>query len=176
MSFCWVSLSSKSWCLLNVHHHLMEFKTSLSFFLYIFLLGLRHRVKTRVQVLSKMFPHLKLLCLLFIGPTLVFVTKQRNSFLIKFGVFYNKNKILTILFIVKYEKNHTFWWVFSVVGAYNQQFFAYSNEEKNKQKQERVLALVVSLWSELWNFPGPQFIACRNKLACLSPHFTFTLV
>jgi hypothetical protein len=38
------------------------------------------------------------------GPALGFDTKQRNSFLIKFGCFYNKNKILTILFIVKYEK------------------------------------------------------------------------
>ncbi len=38
------------------------------------------------------------------GPTLGFDTKQRNSFLIKFGAFDNKNKILTILFIVKYEK------------------------------------------------------------------------
>jgi hypothetical protein len=37
-------------------------------------------------------------------PTLGFDTKQRNSFLIKFGVFYNKNKILTLLFIVYYEK------------------------------------------------------------------------
>jgi hypothetical protein len=34
---------------------------------------------------------------------------------------------------------------FSVVGAHNQQFFACSNEEKNKQKQQRVLALVLSL-------------------------------
>jgi hypothetical protein len=38
------------------------------------------------------------------GPTLGFDTKQRNSILIKFGVFYNYNKILTILFIVNYEK------------------------------------------------------------------------
>jgi hypothetical protein len=38
------------------------------------------------------------------GPTLGFDTKQRNSFLIKFGVIYNKNKIQTILFIVNYEK------------------------------------------------------------------------
>jgi hypothetical protein len=41
------------------------------------------------------------------GPTLGFDTKPRNSFLIKFCVFYNKNKILTIIFIVNYEKNHT---------------------------------------------------------------------
>jgi hypothetical protein len=38
------------------------------------------------------------------GPTLDFDIKQRNSFLIKFGVLYNKSKILTTLFIVKYEK------------------------------------------------------------------------
>jgi hypothetical protein len=38
------------------------------------------------------------------GPTLGFDTKQRNSVLIKVGAFYNINKILTILFIVKYEK------------------------------------------------------------------------
>jgi hypothetical protein len=52
----------------------------------------------------KMFPHLKVLCWLFMGPTLHFDTEQRNDFLIKFDVFYNKNKILTILFIVKYQK------------------------------------------------------------------------
>jgi hypothetical protein len=46
-----------------------------------------HRDKTRVQMLAKMFPHLKLLCLLFMGLTLGFDTKQRNSFLIKLGVF-----------------------------------------------------------------------------------------
>jgi hypothetical protein len=63
-----------------------------------------HRDKTRVQMPAKMFPHLKLLCLLCMGLTLGFDTKQRNSFLIELGVFYNKSKILTILFIVKYEK------------------------------------------------------------------------
>jgi hypothetical protein len=52
---------------------------------------------------AKMFPHLKLLRWLFMGPTLGFDTKQRN-FLITFGVFFNKSNILTILFIVKYEK------------------------------------------------------------------------
>jgi hypothetical protein len=81
------------------------------------------------------------------GPTLDFDTKQRNSFLIKFGVFYNKSKILTILIIVKYEKNHTFKWVFNVVGAHNQQVFCmFKWEEKHKQKQRRVLAPVLSLW------------------------------
>ncbi len=39
---------------------------------------------------AKMFPHLELSCWTFMGPALGFDTKQRNSFLIKFGVFYNK--------------------------------------------------------------------------------------
>ncbi len=47
----------------------------------------RHRDKTRVQMLAKMFPYLKVLCQLFMGPTLGFDTKQSNSFFIKFGVF-----------------------------------------------------------------------------------------
>jgi len=54
---------------------------------------------------AKIFAHLKVKCLLFICPTLGFDTKQKNGLLIKFGdFFYNKNKILTILFIVNYEK------------------------------------------------------------------------
>ena len=63
-----------------------------------------------MQMPAKMFPHLKLLCWLFMCPTLGFDTKQRNRFFkTKFGgVFFNSKflqyKILTILFIVKYEK------------------------------------------------------------------------
>ncbi len=96
---------------------------------------------------AKMFPHLNILCLLFIGPTLGFDTKQRNSFLIKFGVFfYNKSKILTIFFIVKYEKITLFDEFLVLLGPIIRSFFfAYLNEEKNKQKQQRVLALVLSL-------------------------------
>jgi len=45
------------------------------------------RDKTRVQMAAKMSPHLKLLCWLFMSPTLGFDTKQRNSFSIEFGVF-----------------------------------------------------------------------------------------
>ncbi len=66
--------------------------------------GKIHRDKTTVQMPTKIFPHFKLKCKLFMGPTLDFKTKQRNSFLIKFGVFYHENKILTILFIVNYEQ------------------------------------------------------------------------
>ncbi len=48
-----------------------------------------HRDKTRVQMPAKIFPQLKVKCQLFMGPTLGFDTVQRNSFLIKFCVFYN---------------------------------------------------------------------------------------
>ncbi len=62
------------------------------------------RDKTRVQMPAKMFPHLILLCWLFMGPTLGFDTKRKKRFLIKFGVFNIKGKILTILFMVNYDK------------------------------------------------------------------------
>ncbi len=54
-------------------------------------LDLNHREKTRVQMPAKIWvlPHLKVKCWMFMGPTLGFDTEQRNSFLIKFGVFYN---------------------------------------------------------------------------------------
>jgi hypothetical protein len=67
-------------------------------------------------MVAKMFPLLKLLCQLLLGPSFGFDTKQRNSFLIEFGVFYNKIKIQTILIIIKFK-------VFSVFGAHNQQVF-----------------------------------------------------
>ncbi len=41
---------------------------------------------------------------LYILRCLWFGHKAKNSFLIRFVAFYNKNKILTILFTVKYEK------------------------------------------------------------------------
>jgi len=41
---------------------------------------LNHRDETRVQMPAKMFPHLKLLCLLFMGPTLGFGHKANKQF------------------------------------------------------------------------------------------------
>jgi hypothetical protein len=46
-----------------------------------------HRDTTRVQMAAKMFPLLKLLRWLLMGPTRGFDMKRRNSFLFKFGVF-----------------------------------------------------------------------------------------
>jgi hypothetical protein len=109
----------------------------------------RHRDNTRVQMPAKTFSHLKLLCWLFMGPTLGFDTKQRNSFLIKFGVFLQLSNILAILFIVKYEKITLFDEFLVLLGPIISRFFACSNEEKNKQKQQRVLALVQSLWFQV---------------------------
>jgi hypothetical protein len=96
-------------------------------------------------MLAKMFPHLKLLCWLFMGHTLGFDTMQRNSFLIKFGIVYNKSKLLTFLLIVKCEKITIFDELLMLLGPIISRFLACSNEEKNKQKQQRVLALVLSL-------------------------------
>jgi len=92
----------------------------------------QHRDKTRVQMLAKNAPHLKLLlCLLFMGPTLCFDTKQGNIFLIKIGVFLNnKSKILIILFIVKYAKIILFDVFLVLLGPIISRFFACSNKEK----------------------------------------------
>jgi hypothetical protein len=93
---------------------------------------------------AKMFPYLKLLCSLFMGPTLGFDTKQINSFLIKFGVFLNKSKILTILFKVKYEEEFLV-----LLGPQSAGFCMFKCGEKiNLLKQQRVLALVLSLCRE----------------------------
>jgi hypothetical protein len=93
---------------------------------------------------AKMFPYLKLLCLLFMGPSLDFDTKQRNSFLIKFGVFFlNKSKILTILFKVKYEEEFLV-----LLGPQSAGFLHVQMWGKNLLKQQRVLALVLSLCRE----------------------------
>ncbi len=66
------------------------------------------------------------------GPTLGFDTKQRNSVLVKFGVFYDNSKILTILFIVKYEKITLFDEFLVLLGPIISRIFACSNEEKNQ--------------------------------------------
>ncbi len=83
---------------------------------------------------AKMFPRLKLLCWLFMGPTHGFDTKQRNSFLIEFGVFYNKSKILTIVFKVKYEKITLFDEFLVLLGPITSMYFACSNEGKKLTK------------------------------------------
>jgi hypothetical protein len=55
---------------------------------------LGRRDKTRVHMLAKIFPHLKLKCSLYVGPTLGFDIKQKKSFFLSNLVFfYNKNKI-----------------------------------------------------------------------------------
>ncbi len=77
-----------------------------------------------------MFPHLKLLCWLFVGPILCFDTEQRSSFFDQIWCFYNKSKILTILFIVKYEKITLFDEFLLLLGPIISMFFACSNEEK----------------------------------------------
>jgi hypothetical protein len=67
--------------------------------------GLDHRDKTRVQMAAKMFPHFEVIMLaVYCSQFLVLTQSKETVFVIKFGIFYNTNKILTILVIVKYEK------------------------------------------------------------------------
>ncbi len=82
----------------------------------------------------------EIIMLVVYRPTLGFDTKQRNSFLIKFGVFfYNKSKILTILFIIKYEKITHFVVFLVLLGPIISRFFACSNEEKINQNNKDCL-------------------------------------
>jgi hypothetical protein len=104
-----------------------------------------HRDKTRVQMPAKMFPHLKLLCFLFMGSALGFWHEAKKQSLDQIWCFYNKSKILTILLVVKYEKI-TLEEFLVLLGPIISRFIACSNEEKNKQKQKKGLALVLSLW------------------------------
>jgi hypothetical protein len=100
---------------------------------------------------AKMFPYLKLLCWLFMGPTFGYDTKQRNSFwsnlvfftIKRFWQYYSK------LNIIKFHFNDEF---LVLLGPIISIFFASSNEE-NKPKQQRVCALVLSLWC--------QYTECR---------------
>ncbi len=75
------------------------------------------------------------------GPTLGLDTKQRNNFIIKLGVFDDKSKILTILFIVKYDKITLFDEFLVLSRPIISRCFACSNEEKNLKKEQRVLAI-----------------------------------
>ncbi len=61
--------------------------------------------------------------------------------------FYNKSNILTILFIVKYEKITLFDEFLVLLGPIISRFFACSNEEKNKQKQHSSLISMPNLYS-----------------------------
>jgi hypothetical protein len=78
-----------------------------------------------VQMPAKMFPYLKL-CLLFMGPTLGFDTKQKKKkqFIHQIWCFfYNKSKILTTLFTVKYEKITLFDEFLVLLGPIISRFF-----------------------------------------------------
>ncbi len=67
-----------------------------------------HRDKSRVQMPEKNVFSFEIVMLAVYGLHSWFwhIAKEK-SFSIKFGVFYNNKKILTIFFIVKFEKNHT---------------------------------------------------------------------
>jgi hypothetical protein len=102
-------------------------------------------IRLDCRCLQKIFPHFKVKCLLFMGPTLGFDTKERNSFLIKFGVFFAIKtrfcQYYSYLIMIKSYFNDEF---LVLLGPMISRFFACSNEEK-KPKQQRVRALVLSI-------------------------------
>ncbi len=101
----------------------------------------RHRDKTRGADACKNISSFEIKMLAVYGPHSWFWHKAKKHFFDQFWwVFYNK-KILTILFIVKYEKITLKWCVFSVTEAHNQQVFGMFKWGKNP-KQQRVCALV----------------------------------
>jgi hypothetical protein len=98
---------------------------------------------------AKMFPHLKLICVSCLWAQLLVLAQSKETVSWSNFVFFTiKKKILTILFMVKYEKITLFDEFLVLLGPIISRLFTCSNEEKNKQKQKhkRVLALVLSLW------------------------------
>ncbi len=82
-----------------------------------------HRDKTRVQMPVKMFPHLKLLCWLFMG------------FLMKFGVFLTiKTRFWQYYSCLKMRKSHFNDEFLVLLGPIISSYFACSNEEKKSNK------------------------------------------
>ncbi len=89
-----------------------------------------HRDKTRLQMAAKKFPHLKVLCWLFMGPTFSFDTKQRNSFLIKSGLFTMKTIFWQYYSYLNMRKSHFNEEFLVLLGPIMSRFFVCSNEEK----------------------------------------------
>ncbi len=80
--------------------------------------------------------------------------KAKKQFFDQIWYFFkNKNKILTILFIIIMRKSHFNDEFLVLLGPIISWFFACSNEEKNKQKQQKAHALVLSLWAVLTKLP-----------------------
>ncbi len=70
------------------------------------------------------------------GPTLGFDTKQRKIFFGQIWCFFYNNKILTILFMVKYEKITLSDEFLVLLEPIISMFFACSNEEKINQNNK----------------------------------------
>ncbi len=98
------------------------------------------------------------------GPTLGFDTEQRNSFLIKFGVFFTIEtrfwQYYSWLIMRKSHFNDEF---LVLLGPIISRLLICSNVEKNKIKKQRVLALVLSLWRwhiHKWGIIKYEFVLC----------------
>ncbi len=82
------------------------------------------------------------------GPTLGFDTQQKTVFWSNL-VFLQKSKILTILFIVKYEKITLFDEFLVMLGPIISRFFACSNEKKTKTTKGACSSPISVVWIKL---------------------------
>ncbi len=95
------------------------------------------------------------------SPLLVLTKSKETYFWSNLVGFYNKCKIVTILFLVNYEKITLIDKFLVLLGPIINRFFACWNEEK------RVLALILSVWFFCMHFqPGWTF---EGKARCGAP-------
>jgi hypothetical protein len=92
------------------------------------------------------------------GPHSWFWHKAKKQF---FDQIYNKSKILTISFIVKYEKNTHFDEFLVLLGP-----IISMHVQMSKKKQQRVLALVLSLWDKHSSLLCRSVDDARRKSFC----------
>jgi len=88
-----------------------------------------HRNKTRVQRLAKNVSSFEIIMFAVYGPHSWLWHKAKKKFFWSNLVFYNKSKILTILFIVKYWKITLFEEFLVFFGPIISRFFTCSNKE-----------------------------------------------
>ncbi len=120
----------------SVSHLLLEFEggeplqTCLSFYA-------NHRDMTRVQMLAKMFNHFKLLCWLFMGPTLGFWHKAKKQFFWSNLVFFTiKTRFWQYYSYLNMRKSPFGVEFLVLLGPIISRFFACSNEEKINQNNK----------------------------------------
>ncbi len=104
--------------------------------------SLYYRDKTRVQMSAKNVSSFEIIMFAVYGPHSWFWHKAKKQFFDQIWCFFfNKSNILTILFIVKYEKITLFDEFLVLMGPIISRFFACSNEEKINKNNKGCLLM-----------------------------------